>query len=241
LDLVAYRASKQFRAMTFADLTVEVSDDGKSLIDVAKVDGFLDPGYTPPFDRNLWLITQVFVPDQSMKDPGFYPGEQAACSDILLRKSHPNSTISRGEPADTVVASAMVVFRAGAHTDRIGVDIVKCPYHVPWVWCEWLLLFNGGRLELLGTGSVFPTHSFYAQGRLYGQQDEPTDAKFITSWRHPLTIDTTALHVYPVLTTGAPATPGSVNVRDATAGVAGPISSLPFAVSGSGFNSMTAF
>jgi hypothetical protein len=239
LDLAAYRLSRQFRAMTFADLMVEVSDDGKSIIDVTKSAAFLDPGYTPPFDRTITLLTQVYVPEPSMKDPDFHPGELGNCSDTLLRKRHPNSTIGLAVPGANIVASALIAFRAGATTDGIGVNVVRCPYHVPWVWCEWLLTYDAGRFAIIATGSVFPTHTFYAQGSFYGQQDEPTDAKFVTSWRHPLTIDTSALRVYPVLTTGAPATPNSSNVADTTGNMAGPITSLPFVVSGSGFNSFT--
>ncbi len=219
----SYRQSKQFRALTFADLTVELSDDGKTIVDVIMSNSWVDPGYTPPFDRTITLLTQVYVPDPSMKDTSFHEGELGTCSGALLRKQHLNSTIVQTAPPANIVASMMVVFRAGKTTDGIGVDVVECPFHVPWVWCEWLLTYDGSRFQLLGTGSVFPTHTFYAQGNSFGQQDEPTDAKFVTSWRHPRTIDTAALRVYPVLTTGAPAVSGSVNVRDATGGSSGPL------------------
>ncbi len=238
LDLPAYRASKQFRAMTFADLTVETSDDGKELADVKMASSILDPGWTPPFDRGITLMTRIYVPEPSMKDPAFHAGELGGASAIVLRARHPNSTIRMSVPAGAVVANAVILFRAGAITDGIGVDVVKCPYHVPWVWCEWLLTYAAGKFAMFGTGSVFPTHTFYAQGIGFGQQDEPTDAQFMRSWRHPLTIDTSALRVYPVLTVGAPAS--GPQVADVTRGTAGPVTAIQYAVGGSGFESATA-
>ena len=120
-------------------------------------------------------------------------------------------------PDANVVANGLILFRAGRITDGIGVDVVKCPYHVPWVWCEWLLTYVDGTFAAFGTGSVFPTHTFYVQGNSYGQQDEPTDAAFMRSWRHPLTIS------------------------DTTTRFAGPATGIPYAVSGSGFASATTF
>jgi hypothetical protein len=241
LDLNAHRASKQFRSMTFADLTVETSDDAKDILNVTLEKSFLDPGWTPPFDRTITFLTQIYVPEPSMRDPTFHAGELGNGSAISLRKRHPNSTIGLSVPTVNIVANALILFRAGSKTDDIGVNVVKCPYHVPWVWCEWLLTFDAGRFAIFGTGSVFPTHTFYAQGSSYGQQDEPTDAGFVTSWRHPLTIDTSALRVYPVLTTGAPAIAGSVNVKDTTQGAAGIVTSLPYVVASSGYSSATVF
>ena len=235
LDLAAYRMSKQFRALTFADLTVEVSDDGRQIGAVTMEGSILDPGYTPPFDRNITILTQLYAPEPSMKDPNYHPGEIGAASAVLLRKRHPNSTIAVNVPDTNVVASALILFRAGSITDDIGVSVVQCPYHVPWVWCEWTLTFDSGRFTVFGTGSTFPTHSFYVQGSIYGQQDEPTDARFLRSWRHPLTIDTTALRVYPVLIIGAPAS--GPQASDRTLGLAGPVTSVPYAVAGSGYNS----
>jgi hypothetical protein len=239
LDLPAYRPSKQFRAMTFADLSVQTSDDGKQLENVTISNAILDPGWTPPFDRGITLLTRVYVPEPSMSDPDFHAGECGGAADITVRKRHPNTTFSFTVPDANVVANGLILFRAGRITDGIGVDVVKCPYHVPWVWCEWLLTYVDGTFAAFGTGSVFPTHTFYVQGNSYGQQDEPTDAAFMRSWRHPLTIDTSTLHVYPVLTTGAPAT--GPQVSDTTTRFAGPATGIPYAVSGSGFASATTF
>jgi hypothetical protein len=237
VDLQAYEGSKQFRALTFADLSIETSDDLRQILDVKMLKGILNPGWTPPFDRTISVLTRVYVPDPSMADLDYHSGELGGGSAIMLRKRHPNSTIGISVPDAQIVANALILFRAGPVTDNIGVSVVKCPYHVPWVWCEWLLINDGGKFTAFGTGSVFPTHTFFARGQSYGQQDEPTDARFMRSWRHPLTIDTSTLRVYPVLTTGAPAT-GS-QIVDTTSGFAGPVSSIPYTVPSSGIISQT--
>jgi hypothetical protein len=218
LDFPAYQI-EAVRAMTFAELEVETSDDKSKVLSVTVIDSILDPGWTPPFDRTITLLTRVYVPEPSMADPAFYAGELGLGSSILPRIQHRNSTFAMKVAQDELVASGLILFRAGKHTDDIGVKTVKCPYHVPWVWCEWLVTHKAGKFTVYGTGSVFPTHSFYAQGVCFGQQDEPTDAKFTRSWRHPLTIDTSALRVYPVLTTGAPAS--GAQVADTTNGATG--------------------
>jgi hypothetical protein len=239
LDFPSYRKSKQFRAMTYAELEVETSDDKSKVLSVSVIDPILDPGWTPPFNRNITILTRVYVPEPSMADTAFYAGELGLGSSILPRIQHRNSTLSMKVPQDNLVASALIFFRAGKHTDDIGVDVVKCPYHVPWVWCEWLVTHNAGKFTMYGTGSIFPTHTFYAQGASFAQQDEPTDSHFTKPWRHLLTIDTSALRVYPVLATGAPA-PGP-QVADSTNGATGPATSVPYTARGSGYNSETSF
>ena len=232
-DLVAYQASKAFRAMTYASLEVVTSDDGNTVESVRSLKTILDPGWTPPFNRNITILTRWYVPEPSMSDTGYHAGERGSASAIVLQKRHPNSTMSMIVAAEKLVASGMILFRAGAVTDNVGVDIVKCPYHVPWVWCEWVLVAEKGGFSGYATGSVFPTHSFYLNGTSYGQQDEPTDAKFVTGWTSPLTIETAPLRVYPVLTTGAPAS--GAQVPDTTGAAAGPIASQAFVVRGSGY------
>ena len=234
-----YRTSKQFRAMTYAELEVETSDDKSKVLSVSVIDPILDPGWTPPFNRKITLLTRVYVPDASMSDPAFYAGELGLGSSILPRMQHRNSTFSMKVPQDNLVASALIFFRAGKHTDDIGVKVVKCPYHVPWVWCEWLVTYNAGKFTMYGTGSIFPTHTFYAQGASFAQQDEPTDSRLTTSWPHLLTITTSALRVYPVLATGAPAS--GPQIADTTNGAAGPAPSVPYTARGSGRNSETRF
>lgn len=239
VDMPTYRNTKQFRSMTYAELDVETSDDKSKVLSVKVVNSILDPGWTPPFDRTAFLLTRVYVPDPSMADTAFYAAEMGAGSSILAQKRHPNTTIAAKIPQDDLVASGLVFFRAGKHTDDIGVNVVKSPYHVPWVWCEWVVAHKAGKFTMYGTGSIFPTHTFYAQGKSFAQQDEPMDAAFTQSWRHPLTIDTAKLRVYPALIAGAPAS--GPQAADTTKDAIVPASYVAFAVSGSGYNSEKTF
>ena len=233
LDFPEYRKSKQFRAMTFAELEIETSDDQSKVLSVSVVDPILDPGWTPPFNRKITILTRVVAPNAAMADPNFHAGELGSGSAILPRIHHRSSTFSVRAPQDNLVASALIFFRAGKQTDDIGVNDVKSPNHVPWVWCEWLVTYSAGKFTMHGTGSIFPTHTFYAQGASFAQQDEPTDAHFHRkSWRNPLTIDTSMLRVYPALVAGAPAS--GPQVADATNKTAGPATSVPYTVGGSG-------
>jgi hypothetical protein len=235
IDFASYQDSKQFRALTYAELEIETSDDSTKVQAVKVIDSILDPGWTPPFDRSITLLTRFYVPEASMADTAYYAGELGAGSSIVPRRQHRNSALGMTVAPDNLVASGLIFFRAGKHTDDIGVNVVKCPYHVPWVWCEWLVTYKAGKFTVYGTGSLFPTHTFYAESARFGQQDEPTDAAFAKSWRHPLTIDTSALRVYPALTVGAPA--AGPQVSDGTNSAAGPAFSVPFAVRGSGYAS----
>lgn len=204
-DFVAHQRNKDFRAMTRARLGIRLPDRGASVEDVTLSDAILDPGWTPPFDRSITLLTRVYAPDASMSDPNFYVGELGAGSAIALRRRHPNSVIPPEAVGGPIVANGLIFFRAGAHTDNIGVTSVRCPFHVPWVYCEWLIYTTGDSFWLLGTGSAFPSHCFYVNGSLVDFIGEATDASFPTAWSAPLTILTSRLNVYPVLAAGAPA------------------------------------
>src|SRR4029453_4842403 len=95
LDFPPYRKSKQFRAMTFAELEVETSDDKSKVLSVGVIDSILDPGWAPPFDRTIPLLTRAYVPDPSMSDPAFYAGELGLGSSILPRIQHRNTTLPK--------------------------------------------------------------------------------------------------------------------------------------------------
>jgi hypothetical protein len=61
---------------------------------------------------------------------------------------------------ETVLVNAVIKFRAGQHTDSIGIQNVGSPFHVPWVWCELLRTHRFGTFTLYGRGSVFPSHAW---------------------------------------------------------------------------------
>jgi hypothetical protein len=77
-----------------------------------------------------------------------------------------------------VLVDGIIKFRAGANTDRVGVESVGCLYHVPWVWCETALTDDGSRFKLYGRGSIFPTHSWYLGGTQVASKAQVGDASF---------------------------------------------------------------
>jgi hypothetical protein len=154
-DLAAFRRGRQFRAL----VSCVVSKDSATLAP----ERVIDPGYTPPFDRSQLqtrLSALVPIPD----DPAYYAGESSALSNVVTGRLHPSSSLEV-QALDRVLVSALVKFRAGAHTDAIGIKEAKSPVHVPWVWCEFCVVRRGGRLRLLARGSTFPSHAWYVDGK----------------------------------------------------------------------------
>jgi hypothetical protein len=122
----------------------------------------VDPGYTPPFDKSkihTSLRSIAPIPD----DTAYYAGESSSLSGITAGGLHPSSSLVVPSGYE-VVASALIKFRAGEHTDNIGVEEAKSPVHVPWVWCEYALVSSKSALRLLGQGSSFPSHAWYVNG-----------------------------------------------------------------------------
>ena len=172
----------------------------------------VDPGYTPPFDKStIPALERPFAPVPD--DKAFYPGESSPVSGIVIGKLHPCSTLSVPSRSQ-VQLSALIKFRAGEHTDTIGISAdVGSPVHVPWVWCEYALVSSGSRRFLICNGSVFPSHAWYVNGRQV--------SKLLQTEVHASGTD-------PVLNTGQPAS----KLRDraeADKGV-GPVSSQLHAV-----------
>jgi hypothetical protein len=169
----------------------------------------IDPGWTPPVDKSLFdpsWFTQTAAWAGLPSDPKFYAGESSPVSGFVGGKLHPCSTLSLAA-GQSVVVSAFIKFRAGPHTDQIGVKEAKSPVHVPWVWCEYALVRQAkGRPLLLCQGSVFPSHRWYVNGQ-----------KVAERLQAPLA----ASDKEPALTTGQPA--GQVQQRadsDRSAGAA---------------------
>ena len=197
----SFRSSKQFRAMTHFDI------DGAGNV----TGSFTDPGYTPPFDvgkvRNI-AGAIAWASD----DGGFHPGEQSSISSVMPAKLHSSSTLE--PPSDArVLASALVKFRAGTHTNRVGLEKAGSPYHVPWVWCEHALIQVGDKLVLIANGSAFPSHSWHVDGKIVGTV---------------LQDDVTINERDPALATGAPASESLPSVNEK--GVSGPVSGHKYTV-----------
>lgn len=152
-DTSVFARAKQYRALVELTVDLRSTKVTRSLI---------DPGYTPPFDKSkIDTILRSVAPIPN--DPDFHPGEQSAISGVVTGKLHPSSTLKLGGDYK-VLSSALIKFRAGAHTDKIGIEEANSPVHVPWVWCEFALVTCSTGYRLLGNGSTFPSHAWYVDG-----------------------------------------------------------------------------
>lgn len=229
-----FLAQKQFRALTYCHLIVATDDKNQANARASLVRELKDPGFTPPFSFYHYPSAAVgsaidgweaFKAAWSFE---FHKGELSPVSSIVLNGRHPNTTIKDVPSNESVLANVLIKFRAGPETDRLGVKVIQCPFHVPWVWCETLLTFNAGKLKLYGCGSRFPTHNWYLNGKKVLFQDQVGDYHFPTKAsnsnasllnlaRNLMEIDYERLALYPVLSSGAPATGERAQVEvDAT-------------------------
>jgi hypothetical protein len=155
-----FAGEKQYRALLAVTLT---PTSPRKITDVV-----IDPGYTPPFDKSkihTTLRKVAPIPDDSR----FYAGERSALSDVCLGRIHQCSSLKIPRDSE-VVLSALIKFRAGSHTDNIGIQKAKSPVHVPWVWCEYALISARSTYRLLCVGSTFPSHAWYVNGRQVGKR-----------------------------------------------------------------------
>lgn len=178
--LSVFAAGKQYRAMLACTVTLKppLRTSGECI----------DPGYTPPFDKSkidTSLRSVAPIPD----DPAFYAGEKSPVSGIVTGRLHPCSTLVVGKGSQVIV-SGLIKFRAGPHTDAVGVKDAKSPVHVPWVWSEFALIEVAGKLRLLGKGSAFPSHAWYVNGKQVAQVTQA----LVSASEHD-----------PILSTGQPA------------------------------------
>jgi hypothetical protein len=154
-SVAAFASSKQYRALLACTLRDRAARKISDLV--------VDPGYTPPFDKSK-LDTRLRDVAPIPNDTAFYAGEKSAVSGAVTGKLHPCSTLSVPRGGEVLV-SALIKFRAGKHTDEIGIKNANSPVHVPWVWCEYALVARSSGLLLLCNGSVFPSHAWYVNGK----------------------------------------------------------------------------
>jgi hypothetical protein len=107
----------------------------------------------------------------------WHKGEASPISIVYTRKRHPNSAIA-APAGETVLINALIKFRAGKHTDDVGIDNVGAPFHVPWVWHETLVTYKKHQIKLYGRGSVFPSHAWYLDGDRVARQKQVIDKSF---------------------------------------------------------------
>lgn len=153
-NIQTFARGKQYRALI--SCTVEIEPNVRAL------DVTLDPGYTPPFDKSKIdssLRSVAPIPD----DPDFHAGEASPISAVRVGKLHPCSSLIV-KSGQKVLVSALIKFRAGKHTDDIGIEKANAPAHVPWVWSEFALVCQGSTYHLLCNGSKFPSHVWFVNG-----------------------------------------------------------------------------
>lgn len=225
-DFKAYQKKYDFRALTFCHLVVDIDEDAQTVTSVKLKDSALDPGWTPTFNMTKFPSTLLSF-DVSIFDPNAYAGEASPLSLVKTQARHDNTAIKAVAADETVLANMIIKFRAGTHTDDVGIKNVKAPFHVPWVWCETILTYGKGQFKMYGRGSVFPCHAWYFNGTRVRLSTQAADNSFpmiskplptppfpvpmaifnVVNALSSVTnkIDKTALKIYPVLAKGAPA------------------------------------
>lgn len=247
-DFSSYQGGQDFRALIYCHLRLTIDDRSRRIDRVEMVTTIDDPGWTPPFRVRDYPLSGLRVWDRDIWSNAWHAGEASPISDVCIESRHPNSALTIPR-AEQILVNGLIKFRAGANTDRVGVESVGSPFHVPWVWCEMALTYNNGRFALYGRGSIFPTHCWYLDGVKVATLSQVSDSKFPSapdtvfpppsvpapvpriSIPHPLTINVTALNLYPVLSKGAPASGGQTPLA-ADQGRAGVVSTHPNTVSG---------
>jgi hypothetical protein len=245
-DFTTFRKNRNFRSMTYCHVAFEESAAGVSGLQV--VDAFHDPGFTPPFKMRKWPST-LFSFDRDVYSFAWHPGEASPLSKVYTQSRHPNTTLPIVAGGETTLVNSLIKFRAGPHTDRIGVNTVSCPYHVPWVWCETLVTWASGKPKVQGRGSIFPSHAWYIDGKRVARSHEVGDASFpkrlyVPSWvprvpgmpgmvnmTNPFAIAVEQLVLFPVLSAGASAVGPQVPLT-ADNGLTTPIDWHPHAAPG---------
>jgi hypothetical protein len=231
-DITAFQDEKQFRAFTHCHLGVVVDDSTKKVTKVVSIQSVTNPGWTPPFSLGRYPSAGIgSVKDgwQALKATwsfSSHPGEESPLSGAITLGRHANTSMSTIAAGETVLANMLIKFRAGSVTDNLGVNVVKCPYHVPWVWCETALAYQYPKtFKLYGRGSIFPTHTWYLDGTQVMSKAQVGDSFFpkqplmngaagyamgpipaqISGLKNPFAINVPMLNLYPVLSAGASA------------------------------------
>lgn len=250
-DFAGWQEAKQFRGLTYGHLGVVIDDQTQTVTKVQQIKLVTNPGWTPPFSLLRYPtagIGSIFDGWTAMKGAwsfSYHEGEQSPLSDVVVGARHKNSVLKTSGVGESVLANALLKFRAGAITDNLGIVAVGALFHVPWVWCETLITWANGRVKMYGQGSIFPTHNWYLDGRQVGSVAQVSDSSFpkkpmfnvpgqvramssamnaLGSIDSVLDIDPNRLALWPVLSAGAPAA-GPQTPLGAEAGLGGLVTS----------------
>jgi hypothetical protein len=259
-DFDQLRAERHFRALTWCRCAADLDDATGELKDFRVLEAWHDPGWTPPFRYAEFPPAQMpgLFADPDLRDPAWYPGEASGLSQVCSRARHKNSAVPELPAGEQVLVNALVKFRAGGQADGRAVRL-GCPFHVPWLWQEWLLSYGGGRFKLYLRASRFPSHAWYCDGRQVTVSAGLGDASFprvagapeaavtvggvripLPQPKRPDRIDVSRLALYPaVLSQGAPAADSQVPNGPEEEGRYGPVDKHPCTVAGWGTNVVT--
>ena len=252
LDFAAYEKTKNFRAMIWARIGYEEGAPGQTgplgatYVGSEAASRIINPGYTPAVDFNK-VGAMRFIPGwtdagKHVADRFPYPAEPSPLSQIYNDRIHPNSVLGEPGRGERLIASGLLRFRAGPHTDSVGLSDANAQFHVPWVWAEFQLTsLGGGRVRLRGASSQFPTVAWY----LNDLQQQPvhrqtTDSSF--DWGGMANeIQTSSLVIWPVLAAGAPRSMTEPSLADDAkfAGQKKPVTRLPYTCPGQEYISVT--
>ncbi len=235
-DFTAFRKLGDFRALISCRIAFELDAAREQISDFQVLDSVHDPGFTPPFRMRSFPST-VLSFDQDIYSNTPHPGQESPISLVNTRARHINTSIFGIAASETVLVNGVIKFRAGPHTDEVGVSKVQCPYHVPWVWAEVLLTLTAGKLKLYGRGSVFPSHSWYLNGQRVAKVGQTGDQSFPRKRvggsyiKNLYTISVEQMRIYPVLSAGASAK-GQQRELSLDLGIKTPVEGQPNTVKG---------
>jgi hypothetical protein len=153
-DFKTFQGSKDFRAMTYCHISFDADDTTHAISNFKVHDAVHDPGWTPPFKMRNWPMTALSF-DMNIYSNQWHAGEASPVSVVNTQARHKCSALASSGAGETVLVNGLIKFRAGKHTDDIGVNSVKSPFHVPWVWCEMLVTYDKGKIKLYGQCSFF--------------------------------------------------------------------------------------
>jgi hypothetical protein len=164
VDFKKLRSGKDYRALTYCHCTVATDDLTGALTSFDIKEAIHDPGWTPPlrFAECLPSLTPALFANQVLRHASWQAGEASVLSQVGP-EHHANSSIEDIPPGERVLVNALIKCRSGKESDEVGLQLGS-PFHVPWIWNEWLLTHVPGRLKLYMRASRFPSHAWYVNG-----------------------------------------------------------------------------
>jgi hypothetical protein len=207
-DIDTFAEGPEFRFLLYTSFTAEIDAARHRVLRVVPGSEVCDEGWTRPFDFDRCPDGAGAAGEGNFApfDEEPHRGEKSPLSGFYyFPRRHPNSAITAG-PDEQPVASGLIKARAGPVTDGVGVREAHTPYHVPWVWSEFLLTYRAGQFRLHGLGSEFPSHCYYVNDRRVALVPQIADPVLLTRPEGlGEEIDLERMNLYRVLRRGSPA------------------------------------